>query len=274
MKKVLVVILNYKTYEMTVELINQLNGLDHSLFDICVIDNASPNESADVLSGLSEKLGFIFFKNSINAGYAAGNNIGIRYAIEHGYEYSLILNNDLKIVDSFFIEKLVETADKDSSIACIGPKILDINNQPVPPYCDRPTFYSLTLGIVREKKKRSRYIDTPRKVYRLFGCCMLLRNSAMAAVDCMDERTFLFCEEEILAERLLKEGYAAYYCPDASIVHLESATINKEHAGKNVQKIKIMLKSMELYLREYRRYGVLATKFCQLVRFLVMYIRG
>lgn len=273
MKKVLIVILNYKTYEMTIDLIKQLKSINTSLFDIFVVDNASPNNSSEVLSDYSDELGFIFYRNSTNTGYAAGNNIGIRYAIEHGYEYTLILNNDLKIVDPFFIEKLVEAGDKDNSVACIGPKILDINNQPVPPYCDRPTFYSLTLGIVQEKEKRSRYIDTPREVYRLFGCCMLLRNCAMAAVDCMDERTFLFCEEEILAERLLPLKYIAFYNPFASIVHLESVTVNRESSRNVFKKAKILLRSMGIYLKDYRHYNIIAIRICQLFRLLIMCIR-
>lgn len=274
MKRILAIILNYKTYQMTIDLIEQMKKLDESLFDVLVVDNGSPNESADILSDYSSKLGFLFIQNQKNAGYAAGNNIGIRYAIDHGYEFSLIINNDLKIVDARFMEKMVQICDADVQVACVGPKILDINGIPVPPYCERPTLHSLTLGIVQEKKKRSKYIDKPRTVYRVFGCCMLLRNSAMAAVDCMDERTFLYYEEHILTERLSAKEYTTFYNPKASIVHLESSTVNQEHSGKNLSKIKIKLHSMELYLSEYRHFNWIEIKLCQSARFLIMYLRG
>lgn len=274
MKRVLIIILNYKTYDMTIDLIKKLKQLDESLFDIYVVDNCSPNESADVLSEASGEMRFIFHKNERNSGYAAGNNIGIRYAIEKEYDYSLIMNNDLEIIDPQFIEKMVRSADSNEHIACVGPKILDINHNPVPPYCERPTFYTMTLGIALEKKKRRQFIDTPRQVYRVFGCCMLLKNSAMKAVDCMDERTFLYCEEEILAERLLRIGSIAYYNPEALMVHMESITVNQEHSGKNIRKIKILLNSMGLYLREYRHFNRIAVKLCQVCRFLIMYFRG
>ena len=274
MKKVLVIILNYKTYEMTIKLIRELKKLDGALFDIYVVDNCSPNESADVLSEHSEKLGYSFYKNKENTGYAAGNNIGIRYAIENGYDYSLILNNDLEIVDSAFIEKLVQVGDKHPNVACIGPKILDMDHHPVAPYCNRPTFYTMTFGIVSEKKNRNQHIDDAGVVYRLFGCCMLLKNSAMKLVDCMDERTFLYCEEEILAERLLAKGYVAYYCPEVSIVHMESATINREHIDKSMWKTRILMDSMNIYLHDYRHYNKLTVKICQAVRYAISYIRG
>ena len=145
MKKVLIIILNYKTYKMTIDLVEQLKTLDDNLFDIMIIDNNSPNESALILERFAKDKGLIFLKNNINSGYAAGNNIGIRYATNKGYQYSLILNNDLKIVDSEFIEKLI-IAGSDERVACIGPKIVDLDGESVAPYCNRPSFYSLTLG--------------------------------------------------------------------------------------------------------------------------------
>lgn len=274
MKRVLVIILNYKTYEMTIKLIKELKKLDDSLFDIYVVDNCSPNESADVLEKESVNLEYHFYKNEKNTGYAAGNNIGIRYAIEMGYDYSLILNNDLEIMDPAFIEKLVQVGDKHPNVACIGPKILDIDHHPVAPYCERPNLFTMSIGIAWSRRKCARYTDTPRTVYRLFGCCMLLKNNAMKLVDCMDERTFLFAEEDILAERLLKYGYVSYYCPETSIVHLESATINKEQSKKSMWKTQILMDSMNIYLHDYRHYNKLTVKICQAVRFAISYIRG
>lgn len=47
---------------------------------------------------------------------------------------------------------------------------------------------------------------------------------------------FLYCEEDILAERLLKiDGYA-YYCANTSVIHLESMTVNREQRKKVTKK--------------------------------------
>lgn len=49
-EKVLIVILNYKTYNLTLELIKDLRTkIDYKNYSIFVIDNCSPNESASVL---------------------------------------------------------------------------------------------------------------------------------------------------------------------------------------------------------------------------------
>lgn len=273
MKKVLIIILNYKTYKMTIDLVEQLKTLDNSLFDIMIIDNHSPNESALILGKYAKDNGLIFFKNNINSGYAAGNNIGIRYGTNSGYQYSLIMNNDLKIVDSDFIQKLI-IAGSDKTVACIGPKIIDLDGNPIAPYCNRPSFYSLTLGIKKEKVLRLKRTDKSGRVYRLFGCCMLLKNEVMKKVGFMDESTFLYCEEEILAERLLKMGYTSYYCSETSIVHMESSTVKKEGDILSRKRVMPIMDSMEIYLKKYRGFNIVQIRICQLVRFMILLKRG
>lgn len=66
---------------------------------------------------------------------------------------------------------------------------------------------------------------------RVYGCCMLLRNSKMQEIDCLDERTFLYGEEEILAERMLKAGSYSYYDADVSVIHNESSSVAKDKSN-------------------------------------------
>lgn len=273
-KEILIIILNYKTYEMTLDLIKQLNSLNTNIFDIYVIDNCSPNESATVLKEKSKEYNYIFYKNNINSGYASGNNIGIRYAIENNYKYSLILNNDLNIIDNEFIEKLISKANQDESIACIGPKIIDLDGNITPPYIERPTFYGLTLGMLGEKNRRKKMIDCERQVYRIFGCCMLVRNSSMKLVNCMDEKTFLYCEEEILAEKLLKYNLFSYYYPNAKIIHMESSTVKKEKGKRTLKRMRPLLDSMEIYLGQYRGFNKLQIWMCKIIRIMIILLRG
>ena len=144
---VLIIILNYKTYQLTLNLIEQLKKLNYPSFDILVIDNNSSNESGKILKEKANILNYIFIQNSKNTGYAAGNNIGLKYAIVNNYDYSLIANNDLKILDNNFLEVLVNVAENNSHIACVGPKVIDINNNIVPPYINKPTKRSMTIGL-------------------------------------------------------------------------------------------------------------------------------
>lgn len=262
---VLIVILNYQTYDMSLKLIEKLTiTLEYDNYSVIVVDNCSPNESAKILKEKSRELGYIFYANKKNAGYAAGNNIGIRYGIEHGYAYSWILNNDVELRDAGVLKHMVDAAEKDDRIACVGPKIYSSDDSLCAPYCRRPTLWSMTLGIFAEKRYRQKYDHVSREVYRVYGCCMLLRNKAMAEVDCMDERTFLYCEEPILAERMLSKGYRSYYDAEVGITHLGGATIRKATKTKRSQ-MEENRKSLDFYLKEYRGFSFPARWLCHFV---------
>ena len=268
--KVLIVILNYKTYQMTLALIDQLKNLDYPSFEIMVVDNCSPNESVRALEQYANLKGYILYENNKNAGYAVGNNIGIRYGIDNGYEYTWILNNDVRIKEPSVLSKMVQAAQTDPNIGCVGTKIFDADGRICAPYCSRPNLWTMTLGIVKEKKRRQKQIDISQQVYRLHGCSMLLRNSVMKKINCFDERTFLFGEEEILSEKMRKIGAFAYYLADCSIIHMESSTIDSISPSSKKNKIRYTMESMKLYLREYRHYGLIAQFLCLTTRRLIM----
>lgn len=272
--KVLIVILNYGTYDLTIKLIKDLRtDLDYENYDIMVVDNCSPNESAKVLEEKSTELKYIFYANKNNAGYAAGNNIGIRYGIKHGYAYSWILNNDVELREKNVLDHLTEIAEKNEKIGCVGPMIYSLDGEICAPYVNRLTFWNMTLGIISEKKIRQKYIHESREVYRVYGCCMLLKNGVMKDVDCMDERTFLYGEEDILAERMLSKGYISYYDTDVSVTHKESASMKQMSKNRKKLQIRETSESMELYLKEYRNFPVVARWVCKGVRSLITLIK-
>lgn len=265
---VLIVILNYKTYNLTLKLIDQIHQkLDYDNYTILVIDNCSLNESADVL--LKGSGDYLFFANNKNSGYASGNNIGIRYGIEHGYKYTWILNNDVLITDGNVLMHMVSVMEQKPNIGCVGPKIISRSGSPVAPYVRRRTFWQMTFGIMEDKKFRERNLDKAQQVYRVYGCCMLLRNSVMQKIDCMDERTFLYGEEEILAERMLNIKSYSFYDPLVSVIHNESSTVNNINKSALDTKYKAQKESKYLYYTEYRRFDKSKIMVCELFDYLL-----
>ena len=271
---VLIVILNYGTYDLTLQTVDNIrNTIDYKNYSILVIDNNSPNDSAVVLEKESKKGTFSFIQNNINSGYAAGNNIGIRYGIKNGFDYSWILNNDVVIQDRNALTHMVEVIQSNEKIGCIGPKINTLDGEICPPYCRRPNLFQMTIGIPFEKKYRKKYNDVSRMVYRVYGCCMLLKNSVMDKIGCMDERTFLYGEEQILAERLYSIGVETFYDSYVSVLHKESMTMKRMSSNKKMFQIKTSWKSRTIYLREYRKYSLISTFICNMFRSIVTMIR-
>ena len=272
--KVLVVILNYKTPQLTLNLVDALKTIHYQAFDIMVVDNNSPDDSAKVLQKGAENNDYLFYANHVNAGYAAGNNIGIRYAIQHGYQYTWILNSDVLLTDPNVLKVMVERAEADIHVGVVGPLIVSRDDTEVGPYLYRPTLWRSTLGIFADKKSRMNHIHKAGRVYRVYGCCMLLKNEAMEKCDCMDERTFLYSEEDILAERLLKYGYYAYYEPKTKVKHNESSSMRTLTMDQIRKKDKEVSKSRTLYYKEYLGYNSFEIRLIHLARWCISLARN
>ena len=86
---VLIVVLNWMKYEDTINCVISLQQLEYSNFTIFVVDNASENESFQVLK--EEFPTEIVVQSNENNGYAAGNKIGSDYALAHGFDLVLSL---------------------------------------------------------------------------------------------------------------------------------------------------------------------------------------
>lgn len=262
-RHVAIVILNYNSWKETIKeanLCNRMMQIDYR--NIIVIDNASPNDSAEMLEKESEKKHFVFIRADANQGYAAGNNIGLRYAFQNGYEYALILNNDIIIEDPGLILKLLDGFKKDSCVAVVNPDIYSPDRHLFNRDAVKPTFLDYTVGMLQYRKKGRKLTekDGIGFVYRPQGCCMMVDLQKMDEVDYFDEHTFLYCEEPILAERLLKKGYLCACNTAVSIIHNHSETVKSTFDIKRI--VRIQNDSFAYYLKEYRGYSIIAIKIC------------
>lgn len=264
-----IVILNYNTYQMTLDYVENLIENFGNQVKIIVVDNASTNESAEVLERESENRGFIFIPNKINGGYAQCNNIGIEYAQKLGMKYVLVSNNDVLIRSENTLQILENILNENPEIGAVSPKLVERDGRKSPPiYYKVPSFWDLTFGIFHYRKIR--YQQNDEKSYQIYaprGSFMLLRNSMLKKCGNMDENTFLYYEEPILAERLLSVGGKCWHCGDTEIVHLGSETIDKNTNKKF--KIDTLCNSYRYYLRVYRKMGRIKLAICVLLRRIV-----
>lgn len=266
--EVAVVILNYKSWRDTLNEIDMCHkeiGIDYE--NIIVVDNASPNESKEELEKNSQ-LGYRFIYSTENNGYASGNNIGLKYAFNNGYKYALILNNDILFNDKEFLKKLLEVVDKDNKLAVVNPDVYSPSGYLFNRDAKRPNLFDYTVGmcLYTKRGRKIQDIDKYGYVYRPQGCCMLVDLNKLNQVDYLDDSTFLYYEEVILAERLLNKGFRCACCTDTSIIHNHSTTVKSSFELNEI--IKIKNKSFSYYLKEYRHYSKLKIKMCCAFNFL------
>ena len=88
-----------------------LGSLQHSTIpvDIMVIDNASQDGSADWIAAHYPEINLI--RSDKNLGFGQANNIGMRYALDNGYDYVFLLNQDAWLHTKDCIERLVQAAE-------------------------------------------------------------------------------------------------------------------------------------------------------------------
>ena len=77
--------------------------------DIMVVDNASQDGSADWIAEHYSEVNLI--RSDKNLGFGQANNIGLRYALDNGYDYVFLLNQDAWLHTNDCIERLVQVAE-------------------------------------------------------------------------------------------------------------------------------------------------------------------
>ncbi|MBU0699942.1 glycosyltransferase family 2 protein [bacterium] len=185
----------------------------------------------------------ILIQTGHNGGFAFGNNVGISYALaKDDFEYIWLLNNDT-VISSNSISISVEFFKKHPEVDLIGPKILDTNNEDWQwSFLRRVSFWSslLTQSPIRWLVYKTSYYrsffatnNIPQKVYSIPGSSMMFRK-----IELLDENTFLFWEEFIIAERMRSSGLITYFVPDVIIWHKLGKSISKTGAKKSIENLK------------------------------------
>lgn len=206
----------------------------------------------------------ILIQSEKNLGFAAGNNVGIRYALSKGHcDYIMLLNNDT-IVTREFLVRLIFFMEKFPIAGVASPKIINedgsINENTLR---RRLGLLDLifTLGIGRVLlpdnywKRKHFYVDeydfqSPRKIDVISGACMLFKTEALKNVGLLDENTFLYLEEFILHEKLRSTRWETWIIPESEIIHKGAKSIVLR-TSSFVRKV--TLKSLVYYLKEYRK---------------------
>lgn len=270
---VAVVILNYNTYHLTINEIENVEAiLEGGSLDIFIVDNCSTNESVEKLNSfLNEnkpkfRNRYTLLCSKTNGGYAAGNNIGINAANDARAKYTLLINNDILFTASDTIKQLIDYMENNPNVGALSPRIVSKDGSPDKPiYYKKPSFWDLSFGIKlfvsRIKEQNDELIY---EIYAPRGSCMLLRNDDLKQMGLLDEGTFLYYEEPILAESLCTLNKKVVHYGNISVIHNHAETIKTNISKKKNRAI--VVKSLDYYLRKYRHFNYVERMVCLLVR--------
>jgi hypothetical protein len=214
---VAVVVLNWNGADDTVAC---LESLRRSTVDVhsVVVDNGSTDDSLARIRG--SKLADIVVPTVENLGYAGGNNVGLTYAIDKGFSFVIVLNNDT-VVFPDSIQKLVEGLMGGPARA-LTPEIR---------YAEPPHSIWFAGGVVDsgwprhlQQSELAEDAGQLRPSAWLTGCCIGARRETWQAVGLFNPGYFLIFEDADWSIRAQRQGVELLVARDSVIHHKVSAS--------------------------------------------------
>ena len=248
MSKIYILILNYNNSSDTIGCLDSIYTNCMYDFEILLMDNDSNDDSVCILEKyIKDKPHIRFFALSENLGYAGGNNVGLRYALEQpDMEYCWILNNDT-VVEKNSLESLYEFMQKHSDVGICGSKMIyEWDRSKLQGYGG---FYNRFLSISRPCLD-IRQID---KINYVIGASVFIRRKFLEDIGLMCEDYFLYCEEIDWAERA-KGKYKIACEPKSVVYHKEGAATggsSKTKTSCSVLSDYYQIRSRLLFAKKY-----------------------
>ncbi len=214
--KVSIVILNWNGKKDTIPCIESLYRITYSNHDIIIADNGSTDGSCEEIH--EKFLDITLIKNKENLGFTGGNNIGINYALKHGADYVLLLNNDT-LVEPNFLSELVNVAELKKA-GIVGPRIYYYSL----PYILWSAGGSFIPLIGKARTRGINQVDSPKynvlkKVFWLTGCAILVKKEVFEKIGVLEELYFSNYEDLDFCYKARKAGYSIWYVPSSVIYH-------------------------------------------------------
>ena len=263
-----IIYVNYKTKDLTINsiksVIEKTEGIEYEIF---VIDNNSQDGSIEEIEKEFPNVHII--KSSVNAGFGAGNNLGIKQAKG---KYILCLNTDTLLINNA-IKKMFEYMEEYQNVGVCGGILYDKDNNPIHSGGMFPSFQQVALRYFLlipaiHKWYAAKYYNNQNydKLEYVTGADIFFRKSVLDKVGIFDETFFMYCEEAELCYRIKKAGYKINFVKDAKIMHLEGMSSNN-----NVKKF-MYGRNSEYYF--YKKHFPNRLLFLKITDLIVLFFNG
>lgn len=225
-----VVVLNYGDPSDTLACVASLERSDVLDLELYVVDNGPADASHQALKDAIGGRGTVLATGE-NLGYAGGNNVGVRKALEGDCEFVWILNPDTRVEPST-LGKLLAHMAAYPDCGIVGPRIV-YDGQPAVIWFDGATI-DRTTGETKHLNNGKRDAATRRDVVDVdyvTGAAPLIRRRTLEDVGLLPEHYFLYFEETDWCVRTQNAGWRTMVDQNARMVHLKrsSGTLPKPY---------------------------------------------
>jgi hypothetical protein len=217
---VAIIIVNYKGREDTLECLASLAGLTYPNYSVVLVDQASGDGTADAVRASFPSVAVI--ENPVNDGFAGGNNLGIRRALDAGADYVFLLNNDTTVAPDL-LDRLVKAAEANPEIGIAGALML-YHSEPGIVWSSGGRMGARGESLMLDQGRPAAEVATSGGGQLIesdfvVGCGLMAKRTVLERVGLMDERYFLYYEESDLCARAWAAGWRVVTVPDAWLWH-------------------------------------------------------
>jgi GT2 family glycosyltransferase len=181
--------------------------------------------------------------NPVNGGWAGGNNVGARHALERGTDLVVLLNNDT-VVAPDFVSRLTAAAEAHPEYSVLGPVIRFLDpphevqtdgclfNRPARPGFFQRKLVPLTPVVAQPGDRvttgdKGGTVPAVSDVDIVNGCCMMVRAGVFRRIGLIDERFFLIHEESDFCLRARRAGFRCGVISEALVWHKGSSSFKR-----------------------------------------------
>ena len=227
--KAWIIVLNWNNPGDTLACLESLQRVDYASHSVLVVDNGSTDNSVSAIRKRYPDV--CLLETGENLGYAGGNNVGIRRALQQGAEYVCILNNDV-VVAPGFLGFLLSALESAADVGVVTPLVLDTGT----PGC----VWALGARVGRRTANVDRLYAgadpetvigrEPFEVDAASGSAFLVSRGVLEEVGLLDENYFLYFEEIDWCLTVRRAGYRILAVPRSRVWHKVSATLGEKSA--------------------------------------------
>lgn len=220
-KEVAVIIVAWNSEKYLKECLDSLYQQNFTNFTLFFVDNNSPDNSGDMARNYKN---IELIKNKDNLGFAGGNNVGIKKALEKNYKYVLLANPDT-VMDKDWLGSLYDTMEKHSEAGACQSKVLLYDSKLINTTGNILHYLGFSYCGDYKKEKSS---ETTQKITLASGSSVIFRSSVLRKVGLLDEDFFMYHEDVDLSWRIKECGYSLLFEPKSIIYHKYSFSRNKK----------------------------------------------
>jgi hypothetical protein len=220
--RIVALVLNWNGAEHTVRCLDSLRNVDYPSMRTLVIDNGSTDGSPGRIHAAHP--GVELIETGENLGYAGGNNLGIRRALDGGADYVWVLNNDV-VVEPSSLDELIAAARATPGAGIIGSSVWAAAGGQTP---------QVELAAYRWRGEYRLPSPCPEsglhEIDDIAGASALLSAAMLRETGGFEERFFHYWEDVEFCARARQHGWSTIHACRSRVWHVVGGSLSTSSA--------------------------------------------